>query len=172
MLRLRTLEERDLEKMLAWENDSTAWQSSDNIAPLSHRMALDYILTYDADPFRAGQIRLVAEYDNETIGLLDLFDISALHRHAFVGIYIDADYRHKGLGSKCLHQLCEYAFKHLRLHTLAACILPTNIISVSLFCHAGFVHSGTLPGWHSFGNNFNDIYLFCKSAEAPAAVDE
>ena len=137
-LRLRALEQRDRPCMHRWENDQSAWVYSDNIAPLSERQVADYIANYDADPFRAGQLRLVlSDDDDAALGLLDLYDISAMHAHAFVGIYIDPDHRLQGLAQEGLKLLCDYAFRTLGLRTLCALVLPDNAASERLFASSG-----------------------------------
>lgn len=175
---LRALEQRDLPCMIRWENDQSAWEYSDNIAPLSERQVADYIATYDADPFRAGQIRLVICEDDgrarmhqgaslcegKALGLLDLYNISALHAHAFVGIYIDPDKRRKRLGKEGLKLLCQYAFRTLGLRTLCALVLPGNAASERLFASAGFVKTGSMPGWRRCGVGFSDLDIYILSA--------
>lgn len=163
--RLRALEQRDLPSMLHWENDQSAWEYSDNIAPLSERQAADYIATYDADPFRAGQLRLVLTDDDDyTLGLLDLYAVSALHAHACVGVYIDPDCRRRGLAKEGLRLLCDYAFGTLGLRTLAAFVLPDNNASVRLFTALRFTRSGSLPGWRRTGMHFSDVDIYILSS--------
>ena len=58
-LHLRALEPSDADFMYEVENDAQAWRYSDTIAPLSRKILRDYALTYDADPFTAGQLRLI-----------------------------------------------------------------------------------------------------------------
>ena len=164
-LRLRALEQRDRPCMHRWENDQSAWVYSDNIAPLSERQVADYVANYDADPFRAGQLRLVlSDDDDAALGLLDLYDISAMHAHAFVGIYIDPDHRLQGLAQEGLKLLCDYAFRTLGLRTLCALVLPDNAASERLFASSGFVKTGAMPGWRRCGLGFSDLDIYILSA--------
>lgn len=81
-LRLRALEPEDADMMYEAENDEAAWKYSDYLAPLSRELLHHYALTYDAEPFRSGQLRLIIEKDETPIGILDLMDISARHLRA------------------------------------------------------------------------------------------
>lgn len=161
-MRLRAIEISDLENMLAWENDESAWEYSDTVAPLSRRMLEEYILTYDADPYRAGQLRLVLDRDGEAAGLFDLYGIKARHGHAFVGVYVDARYRKSGLGREGLQLLCDYADNHLGLKTLAAYVSADNEASVRLFRSADFTESGRLPAWRRTSAGPKDVLIFSK----------
>ena len=58
-LRLRALEPEDAEMMYEAESDPAAWRYSDYLAPMSREMLREYALTYDADPLRSGQLRLI-----------------------------------------------------------------------------------------------------------------
>lgn len=92
ILRLRAVEPDDADMMWEVESDSGQWIENGMSAPYSRKNLKDYAETYDADPIRAGQLRLVIERKmnggNETVGLIDLYDISSLWRTAYVGIYI------------------------------------------------------------------------------------
>ena len=85
-LRLRALEPEDAEMMYAAESDEAAWLYSDYLAPLSLEMLRQYALSYDADPMRSGQLRLIIEVDGRAAGILDIFDISPRHLRADTGI--------------------------------------------------------------------------------------
>ena len=78
-LNIRALEPGDADFMYEVENDSSAWRYSDTVAPLSRRILRDYALNYDADPFSAGQIRLIVteEGNNTPVGIVDLYETFA-----------------------------------------------------------------------------------------------
>lgn len=160
-LLLRAVEPADLEAILRWENDSDCWDYSDVVAPLSAKIIKDYIDSYNADPFDAGQLRLIiSDETGVTYGMADLFHISAIHAHAAVGIYIDADYRRRGIALRALKMLCNYASLRLGLHNVAAAILPANKASAYLFKAAGFTQAGTLPQWRRTSQGFSDLHIF------------
>ncbi len=148
-IRLRAIEPEDVEVMYVWENDTGVWLYSDRIAPLSRKIISDYAVSYDADPFRAGQLRLMVERicDSCPIGILDLYEVDAINARAMVGIYITTDARHRGYARQSLSLLSEYARDTLGLHSLGAYIAEDNPDSINLFTGCGFTLVGTLSDW-------------------------
>ncbi len=82
IIKLRPVEPEDAETMWIVESDSEQWMQNGMSAPLSRQNLTDYALSYDADPVRAGQLRLIIESKPEKgiIGIADLYDISVQHR--------------------------------------------------------------------------------------------
>lgn len=164
-LHLRALEPSDADFMYEVENDAQAWRYSDTIAPLSRRILRDYALTYDADPFSAGQLRLIiTEKENNTpVGIVDLYDISQRHLHAFIGIYICKDYRKKGYAAETLELIEEYAHNSLHLHQLGAKVEDGHKTAENLFSSKNYGLRGTLPEWLSAPDgNYVSLKLFTK----------
>lgn len=150
-IRLRAVEPDDADVMWEIERDPTQWIDNGMSAPYSRHNLEEYAKNYDADPIRAGQIRLVVELpgsvEDAVVGLVDLYEISPTCRHAFVGIYIRQEYRGKGIAGKALELLEEYAYILLGLRILGAKIASSNTPSIRLFEQSGYTHSGTLKDW-------------------------
>lgn len=161
-VRLRAVEPADADAMWRVETDSSQWRLSGLAAPYSHIHILDYATSYEADPFKAGQLRLIVDFNGQVAGIADLYDISAKNRTAFVGIYIFEEHRGKNLASKSLKLLEEYAFNILNLRILAAKVAESNTDSVHLFEAAEFVRSGKLSNWILSGNQTHNLILFEK----------
>lgn len=161
-IKLRGVEPIDADFMFDVENDSDAWEYSDTIAPVSRKIIREYALTYNADPFSACQLRLIiAEKDgNSPVGIIDLYEISAVHRRAFVGIYICPGYRNQGYAKEALNGLCSYASKKLRLRKLAAYIAAGNEYSKRLFSSVGFEEEATLKEWLDTTSGQKDVSIF------------
>ena len=175
-VKLRALEPADALVMWEVESDRSQWLYNGMLAPFSAKSLADYASNYEADPFKAGQIRLVAmrktdcpassqpEYMKgcENIGLVDLYDISPSDRNAFVGIYILPNFRGHGLAGKSLDLTCRYAADILNLECLAAKVVEGNESSRRLFEQAGFTHAGTLRKWILCGNRRCDLLYYQK----------
>lgn len=150
-LHLRALEPSDADFMYEVENDAEAWRYSDTIAPLSRRILRDYALTYDADPFTAGQLRLIIteEGSNKPVGIVDLYEVSQRHQRAFIGIYICKEYRGRGYANETLELIEDYAHNTLHLHQLGAKVEEGYSTAEKLFSQRGYELMGNLKDWLS-----------------------
>lgn len=158
-LKLRALEPEDAEMMYVAESDPAAWRYSDYLAPMSREMLQEYALTYDADPFRSGQLRLIIEHNETAIGILDLFDISPRHLRADTGIYLLPSFRGKGLGVRALNLAKEYCRERLGLHQLTASVAQPNADALRCYEKAGFISTGKRPEWIRTSEGWDDIEL-------------
>ena len=164
-LHLRALEPSDADFMYEVENDAQAWRYSDTIAPLSRKILRDYALTYDADPFTAGQLRLIIteQGSNRPVGIIDLYEVSQRHLRAFIGIYICKDYRGKGFADEAIQLLEEYAHNNLHLHQLGAKVEESHSTAEKLFINRGYSLKGTLTDWLSTPDGkFASMKIFTK----------
>lgn len=159
---LRAVEPEDAMFMYDCENDSLQWVQNSMMAPISQQMLTDYALTYDADIYRARQLRLIC-FDKSTgkrLGIADIFDVNFKDSNAFVGVYTIPDYRRKGIASIMLKLLKNYSFNILSLNTLAAKISSDNSASMKLFSKAGYILKGTLHNWIKTQDGFIDLLIF------------
>lgn len=160
MITLRAIEPEDVEIMYEVESDESAWKYSDYLAPLSREILRAYAITYDADPFRSGQLRLVIDISGTPIGIADLYDISPRHLRADSGIYILPEFRKKGLAAEALECLKEYAKIRLGLHQLTATISENNTNAIRAYKKAGFSQTGTRPDWLRNSDSYENVMLY------------
>lgn len=164
-LHLRALEPGDADFMYEVENDALAWRYSDTIAPLSRKILREYALTYDADPFTAGQLRLIIteKENNNPVGIVDLYEVSQRHQRAFIGIYICKDYREKGYADETIQLIEEYAHNTLHLHQLGAKVEDSHHKAEKLFLNRGYSLQGNLEDWLSTPDGkFAGMKIFTK----------
>lgn len=164
-LHLRALEPSDADFMYEVENDADAWRYSDTIAPLSRRILRDYALTYDADPFTAGQLRLIImeEKSKTPVGIVDLYDVSQRHQRAFIGIYICKDFRGKGYADETIKLIEDYAHNSLHLHQLGAKVEEGHAKAEKLFLNREYELLGNLKDWLSSPDGkFVDMRIYAK----------
>lgn len=158
---LRAIEPEDLEILYQWENDSTIWIYGCTLAPFSKFNLREYIQNSCYDIYQTKQLRLMItlKSTNETIGMIDLFDIDPHHERGAVGIFIATEYRGKGFGKEALKVLCEYAFSFLHLHQLYAHVLEDNENSLKLFSTNGFTTCGLLTEWIKAENEYKNVII-------------
>lgn len=159
---MRALEPSDLDALYLWENDTEIRSYGSAMAPYSRAMLWDYINSYDADPFHAGQLRLMIDAGGKTAGAIDLYNIDGKNMRGFVGIVIDPEMRGKGIGAAALQSLAEYCSSTLGLHQLAAVVPSANAGSIRTFLSAGYTDVATLPQWVRIRNVFADATLLHK----------
>jgi len=159
---LRALEPEDLEFIHAIENDESVWEISNTQTPYSKFLIKQYLEHSQKDIFEVKQLRLViSNYNDDTLGLIDLFDFDFKNKRAGVGILVkDATNRKKGYGSEALQLLIKYSFTHLGLHQLYCNISEENETSIKLFKTQGFENIGLKKEWNYVNGSYKNEYLF------------
>ena len=161
---LRPLEADDLDFLYDLENDPNIWEISGTLTPYSKQVLKRYLDNSHRDIFEVKQLRLcICNMENETIGLIDLFDFDPKNKRAGVGIIIkERQQRNKGAGTEALKLLMKYAFSILDLRQLYANVGEDNIASIHLFGNLGFELVGVKKDWIRTGNSFKNELLYQK----------
>lgn len=159
---LRALEPEDLEFVYNIENDESIWELSSTIMPYSKYLIKQYLENAQADIYEIKQLRLViSNYNNECLGMIDVFDFDATNKRAGIGILIkDGKDRNKGYGREALSLLTKYCFSHLNLHQLYCNIAEDNENSIKLFSNQGFQTIGLKKDWSFNNGEYKNEYLF------------
>ncbi len=163
-IRLRALEPEDLDLLYQLENDTAHWEHGAANVPYSHAALRQYLSENQSNIYLDGQVRLVIEEieSGTAMGCIDLFDYSARHQRAEIGIAVLPEYRRRGLARQALDLLLHYAFSFLGLHQVYAYVAETNMPSCRLFHEAGFVYSALLPDWICVGIAYRNVILYTK----------
>jgi diamine N-acetyltransferase len=164
MVTLRALEPDDLDFLFQLENDAELWAASDVLpAPISRYALREYLRHAAASLAEAGQMRLIINSEeNEPVGTLDLYDYSALHQRAGVGISVVKSARRRGYAQAALAQLLIYARQQLRLHQVYCTVAVDNLPSIRLFEKNGFQKVGVRRDWlreNTLGGWINAVEL-------------
>lgn len=156
-IKLRAPEISDADFMFEVENDREAWIYSDTVAPLSRRLLRDYAMDYDADPFRAGQLRLIITdcHNSRPVGIADLYDISQRHLKAFCAVYVIPGFRGIGVATAAILNLVAYCREVLMLNRLFAYISEDNHASERVFLKAGFSQQALIEEWTRSRDGFS-----------------
>ncbi len=89
--------------------------------------------------------RFIAETDTgERIGLVELVEITYIHRRAEFQIIIAPSHQGRGYGRAVTRQAIDYAFKILNLHKLYLIVSTTNEGAVKIYRECGFIEEGCL----------------------------
>ena len=163
---LRTPEPEDLELMYAMENDTTLWSIGNAILPYSRYTLRAYLEQSKQDLFAERQARFVIELaGGEAAGMIDLADFDPLNSRAEVCIGLLGKHQGKGIATRALTLLNDYAFRMLHINQLYAFIPEWNEESIRLFEKNGFRKSALLQQWQRTENGFCNVFLVQKLAE-------
>ena len=147
MIRLRKIEPTDIPYLYQWENDARMWTDSDTHNPLSQADLREYVASSTGDIYRDGQLRLMIDEDGSTMGCIDLFDFDPRNRNAAIGMYIAPHARGRGIGTKAVKLIEEYAFGFLKLRMLYAIIATKNTACSTIYKKEGYEPSSILKAW-------------------------
>lgn len=159
---LRALEPEDLAFIHTIENDESIWEISNTITPYSKYLIKQYLEHAHKDIYEVKQLRLViSSYDDEALGMIDVFDFDVKNRRAGIGILVkETANRQKGFGKEALSLLVNYCFTHLDMHQLYCNISEENKASIALFTNQGFQEIGLKKDWNLVNNQFKNEYIF------------
>lgn len=158
---LRPLEPEDLDFVYQIENNESIWEMSNTITPYSRYLLREYLDHAHKDIFEVKQLRLVISgYNDDTYGLIDIFDFDFLNRKAGIGILIHAEEnRAKGYGSEALRLVIDYCFLRLNLHQIYCNISEENIASLKLFKKFNFKNIGLKKDWNLVNGKYQNEFL-------------
>ena len=137
-IKLRTLEDTDLDFLFSLENDKSLWAVSGTTEPFSLVQLANYISHAKQDIAIAEQFRFVIDWQGKAIGCIDLYEYNFKRQNAGVGIVILKQYRRKGFAKQSLTLLIKYAWEKLHLKQLHTGIFSDNKASLALFQSVGF----------------------------------
>lgn len=161
IVKLRSLEQDDLDLLFSVENNCRYWEVSNTLTPFSRDLLNQYLKNAHQDIYEARQLRLVIcrKSDSIIVGLIDLFDFNPQHNRAGIGILILDQYQHNGYAKSTLDLFLNYAFKHLDLHQIYADIPLDNKSSLSLFHKLNFKEVGVKKSWIKTNGKFKDVAM-------------
>ena len=118
----------------------------------------NYILSQQHDIYADKQLRLVICSDEgESVGLVDLFNISPANLRAELGIAILKSERGNGYAEKAFVEIVDYARRVLHFHQLYCIVPEDNVHSLAALRKAGFSGEKILIDWL----RTNDKYKNC-----------
>ncbi len=156
---LRSAEPSDATQIYEWENDREVWHVSDNYTPYS-LFQIEQFLLGNNDLLSNRQLRLMIDFEDKSIGCIDIFDYDAINQRAGIGILIDKDYRHQGHAHDALVMTVQYLFENVLLHQVYCSIDEQNTDSQRLFMNVGFELCGHRKQWKKTQNGFTDELEF------------
>jgi RimJ/RimL family protein N-acetyltransferase len=146
-IKLRAIEEDDLEKLHEWANEPEIWNMLvgwhfpySRFSQKQWFLSLDKNLTHKVFAIETIEIKL--------IGTASFCDIDWKNNHAAIGLIIGAkEDRGKGIGSDVLMAMARYAFEELNFERLDTEIIEYNTPSMRCFEKCGWKEEGRRRHW-------------------------
>jgi diamine N-acetyltransferase len=161
-LRLRALEESDLNLLYDWENESNNWLYTSTLMPYSKHTLLEYIRNCQTDIFALETLKLVIELtDGTAVGTLDVFNIDHFNGRAELGVFVDSKYRGHGYATVAYNLFKDYAFGYLGWVNLYSIVPITNSPMHAVMHRTGFISSATLKKWIKVSCEYEDAVVYC-----------
>ena len=154
-LKLRPMQESDLELVLSWRNHIDVRQymyTQHEISLTEHTNWFNKVSKDD------NYNLLIFEIDSKALGFVNIHQI-AQGGIADWGFYTSPD-APKGTGSKLGDQALDYAFNTLQFHKLCGQALDFNEASRKFHERLGFKKEGVLEQHHFDGQKYYDVICF------------
>lgn len=156
---LRTPLLSDLDYLLSWENDLKNNLYTD--VPVFYTPSqIEDFLNSDHDLLLQNQIRYIIELNSSAVGCIDLYDYDMVNSRAGVGIYVDSNFRNKGIASKSLELLKSISMEKYLIYNLYADIMSGNKASIKIFEKANFIKNGIKTNWIRTESSFEDVLFY------------
>jgi RimJ/RimL family protein N-acetyltransferase len=156
LVRLRAREPADAAALVAWHSDAETMRWWDRVYPPLPVEAMGARLAAARTTFEDPWFVIVALDGGAAIGVCGLYDVSAAHRHAALGVLVgDAAYRGRGYGTDAVRTLCRFAFDGMNLVRVSLTVFPENVAGRRAYERVGFAAEGVqrqavwkTGGWH------------------------
>jgi len=158
-LELKKISKYDLEIIVKWRNDPKIMKYNRQFFLLNMKHQLRWF--NDLSKKDSEQRMFVFKYNGNTIGVGGLIHLDKKNRSAEVSIILgETKLQHRGLGTRALQLLVNYAFQKLKLHRIEAEIFEYNKISVKLFERLNFKREAILKDSLWRNGRWWNVYIF------------
>lgn len=154
ILRLRPLEREDLRFVHELDNNESVmhyWFEE------PYEAFVELCDLYDKHIHDQSERRFVAEYGNQSVGLVELVEINHIHRRAEFQIIIDPAHQGKGYATIATRLAMDYAFTVLNLYKLSLIVDCENFRAIQVYKKVGFKEEGLLRHEFFVSGEYRDV---------------
>ena len=156
MIKLRPLDLNDLEFRISLLNNPDISQ----FLNVNESFSLNKTIEWFYNRNLSKRYDCVFLYNDISIGMGGITDISVVNKNAFLYLYIDNKFQGKGLGISSMIRLCEYGFLELGLNKVYSYTFAFNHKVNKMHEKIGFKKEGILRK-HTYKEGiFQDRYLY------------
>lgn len=144
-VRLRPVQKSDLDMLNLWKNDEDTYMYlGGGFNPIS----IDQQVTWlDSLIDMTGKNRrfIIENFNEESVGMVGLYEINWVHRTCEIGIYIgNRNARGKGYATEACQLLEKYAFEYLNLRKIKLLVVSDNTVALNMWIKLGYCEVGEL----------------------------
>ena len=143
MMKIRRLEERDLETRLAWMNNPAIYESMHFEVPVTMEKTLEWFRGNLGSKKRAD---LVVEDNEEIVAFCGITGIDEKILKAETYLFVSPYLHHCGIGTKAKRLMIDYAFNEMGMNKLFVVTNENNDASIALQRKFGYQLEGRFRG--------------------------
>lgn len=156
-IRLRQIEEKDLNQFRDWRNSYRNRQYFREFRPLN---LMDQKKWFDSLSSSNHVLFAIEDNNKLLLGCCGLVYIDWKNGHAELSIYI-GDEKNKGkYETETIYSLLKYGFEELRLHMIFSIIFKYNTEGIKLIESIGFTFDGKYRDARFWNGKFHDEYIY------------
>lgn len=155
MLKFRPLEREDLRFVHELDNNETVmhyWFEE------PYEAFVELCDLYDKHIHDQSERRFVAEYKNQSVGLVELVEINHIHRRAEFQIIVHPNHQGKGFATMATRLAMDYAFTVLNLYKLSLIVDCENVRAIQVYKKVGFKEEGRLRHEFFVNGEYRDVF--------------
>jgi len=156
---LSTVLLEDVEKYTEWVNDLEIGQF---VLFSASVMDIDQERNTLQQLMKNNVLFAIVEKDhNKVIGNCGLHQLSEVHRHASLGIFIgEKTYWNQGIGAEATSLLLDYGFNVLNLNNITLDVLAYNKRAIKCYEKIGFKHVGVRRQYMFMAGEYHDVHIY------------
>ena len=164
-IRLRAVEQSDLDIFCRWINDPEITENLLLVYPMSQveeaRWYENMLQQPPSNHVMVIDIQTEKQPDSwQAIGNCGFMNFDWRNRSAEIGIMIgEKDQWNKGYGTEAMRLMCDYGFNTLNLHRIFLRVFEGNERGKQAYKKAGFIHEGTMRQAHFRDGRYWDVDL-------------
>lgn len=143
-MNFRKLEEKDVDGMLEWMNDSEIYEnfrfSSES---RSKENVLNFIREAVIEPIDGKSIHFaIVDENDDYLGTISLKDINIVDKNAEFAIVLRKKAQAKGIGTESIKRMLDLAFNKFKLERVYLNVFSENNKAIRLYEKCGFTYEG------------------------------
>lgn len=164
---IRFLSSSDIEKVLSFKLKNRSFLQpfqpiqSDNVFTIEEQTKWVGSVIRNNQLDKGYSFGIFTNDDNQLIGIINLSNVSrGIFQNCYLGYSLDEDFNSRGIMTKALNWIVDYAFNVLSFHRIQAAVMPSNISSIRVLEKCSFNKIGLAEKYLKINGTWEDHLLF------------